>query len=200
MSIPEHFDQMLFNYFKYQIMSLKKFFEQFEKTEDNKSEFASEQAGLKQTEMKEAWDEKQEISEGGSSKRLISTEISPGINVSKKQKEGSSFGKTNKTDDDDDRGDMEAMLQSETPAWAKHLLLEITEVKRTVIQISDLRSELTKLTNSFISFENRHSIRVNEMDKAVNFFSNKYDEIEKANRHLEERVIQLESKKKKLKQ
>ena len=36
------------------------------------------------------------------------------------------------------------------------------------------------------------------MDKAVNFFSNKYDEIEKANGHLEERVIQLESEKKKL--
>ena len=34
------------------------------------------------------------------------------------------------------------------------------------------------------------------MDKAVNFFSDKYDEIEKANRHLEERVIQLESEKK----
>ena len=66
--------------------------------------------------MKEAWDEKQEISESGSSKRLRSTEISPGINVSKKQKEGSPFGKTNKTDDDDDRGHMEAMLQSETPA------------------------------------------------------------------------------------
>ena len=103
-------------------MSLNKFFEQFEKTEDDKSEFASrgnynenlskEQVGLKQTEMKEAWDEKQEISESGSSKRLRSTEISPGINVSKKQKEGSPFGKTNKTDDDDDdRGDIEAMLQ-----------------------------------------------------------------------------------------
>ena len=60
-------------------MSLKKFFDQFEETEDDKSEFASrgnynenlskEQAGLKQTEMKEAWDEEQEISEGGSSKR-----------------------------------------------------------------------------------------------------------------------------------
>ena len=189
-------------------MSLKKFFEQFEKTEDDKSEFVSrgnynenlskEQAGLKQTEMKEAWDEKQEISEGGSSKTLRSTEISPGINVSKKRKEGSPFGKTNKTDDDDDRGDMEAMLQSETPAWAKHPLLEITEVKRTVIQISDLRSELTKLINSFISFKTDIQFRVNEMDKAVNLFSNKYDEIEKANRHLEERVIQLESEKKKL--
>ena len=33
------------------------------------------------------------------------------------------------------------------------------------------------------------------MDKAVNFFSNKYDEIEEANRDLEERVIQLESEK-----
>ena len=33
------------------------------------------------------------------------------------------------------------------------------------------------------------------MDKAVNFFSNKYDEIEKVNRHLEERVIQLECEK-----
>ena len=55
--------------------------------------------------MKEAWDEKQEISEGGCSKRLRSTEISPGINVSKKQKEGSPFGKTNKTDDDDDDRD-----------------------------------------------------------------------------------------------
>ena len=177
-------------------MSLKKFFEQFEKTEGDKSEFASrgnynenlskEQAGLKQTEMKEAWDEKQEISEGGSPKRLRSTEISPGINVSKKQKEGSPFGKANKTDDDDDRGDMEAMVQSETLAWAKHLLLEITEVKRTVTQISDLRSELTKLTNSFISFKTDIQFRVNEMDKAVNFFSTKYDEIEKANRHLEE--------------
>ena len=105
------------------------------------------------------------------------------------KKEGSPFGKTNKTGDDDDRGDMEAMLRSETPAWAKHLLLEITEVKRTAIQISDLRSELTKLANSFISFKTDIQFRVNEMDKAVNFFSNKYDEIEKANRHLEERVI-----------
>ena len=148
--------------------------------------------------MKEGWDEKQEISKGGSSKRLRSTEISPGINVSKKQKECGPFGKTNKTDDDDDRGDMEAMLQSETPAWANHLLLEITEVKRTVIQISDLRSELTKLTNTFISFKTDIQFRVNEMDKAVNFFSDKYDEIEKANRDLEERVIQLESEKKKL--
>ena len=38
-------------------------------------------------------------------------------------------------------------LQIGTLAWAKHLLLEIIEVKRTVMQISDLRSELTKLTN-----------------------------------------------------
>ena len=38
------------------------------------------------------------------------------------------------------------------------------------------------------------------MDKAVNFFSIKYDEIEKANRHLEGRVIQLESEKKEAQQ
>ena len=38
------------------------------------------------------------------------------------------------------------------------------------------------------------------MDKAVNFFSNKCDEIEEANRHLEERVIQLESEKKEAQQ
>ena len=150
--------------------------------------------------MKEAWEEKQEISESGSSKRLRSTEISPGINVSKKQKEGTPFGKTNKTDDDDDRGDMEAMLQIETPTWEKHLLLEITEVIRTVIQISDLRSELTKLKNSFISFKTDIQFRVNETDKALNFFSDKYDEIEEANRHLEERVIQLESEKKEAQQ
>ena len=111
------------------------------------------------------------------------------------KKEGSPFGKTNKTDDNDDRGNTEAMLQTESPAWAKHLLLEITEVKRTVIQISDLRSELTKLTNSFIGFKTDIQFRVNEKDKAINFFSNKYDEIEKGNRHLEERVIQLESEK-----
>ena len=42
--------------------------------------------------------------------RLRSTEISPEINVSKKQKEGSALGKTNKTDDDDDRGDTKAMF------------------------------------------------------------------------------------------
>ena len=90
------------------------------------------------------------------------------------------------------------MMMIETPAWAKHLLLEISEVKRTVKQISDLRSELTKLTNSFISFKTDIQFRVNEMDKAVNFFSNKYDEIEKVNRHLEERVIQVECEKKKL--
>ena len=110
-------------------MSLKKFFWQFEKAEDDKSEFASrrnynenlrkEQAGLKETEMKETREEKQEISEGGSSKRLRSTEIAPGINVSKKQKEGSLVGKTNKTDDDDDRGDMEAMLQTEKNGMAE---------------------------------------------------------------------------------
>ena len=83
----------------------------------------------------------------------------------------------------------------ETPVWAKHLLLEITEVKRTVLQISDLRSELTKLTNSFISFKSDIQFRVNEMDKAVNFSSNKCDEVEKTNQPLEERMIQLESEK-----
>ena len=73
--------------------------------------------------MQETWEEKQEISEGGSSKRLQSTETSPGINVSKKQKESSPLGKTSKTEDDG-RGDVtEAMLQIETLAWAKHLLL-----------------------------------------------------------------------------
>ena len=67
------------------------------------------------------------------------------------------------------------MLQIETPAC--------TEVKRTVIQISDLRSELTKL-NSFISSKTDIQFRVNVMEKAVNFFSDKYDEIEKANQYL----------------
>ena len=111
------------------------------------------------------------------------------------KKRVSPLGKTNGTEDDD-RGDTEAMLQLETPAWAKHLLLEITEVKTTVLQISDLRSELTKLTNSFISFKSDIQFRVNVMDKAVNCFSNKYDENrKKTNRHLEERVIQLESEK-----
>ena len=65
----------------------------------------------------------------------------------------------------------------------------------TVLQISDLRSELTKLTNSFISFKSDIQLRVNEIDKAANFFSNKYEKLEKTNRHLEERVIQLESEK-----
>ena len=84
-------------------MSLKKFFEQFEKAEEDKSEFASrrnynenltkEQAGLKQIEMQETREEKQEISESRSSKRLQSTETSPEINVSKKPKESSPLGK-----------------------------------------------------------------------------------------------------------
>ena len=114
-------------------MSLKKFFEQFEKAGEDKSEFASrrnynenvakKKAGLKQTEMQETQEEKQEISEGGS-KRLRSTETSPGINVSKKQKESSPLGKTIETEDDG-RGDTEAMLQIEIPALAKHLQLEI---------------------------------------------------------------------------
>ena len=116
--------------------------------------------------------------------------------MSKKQKESSPLGKTNETEVDG-QGDIKATLQIETPAWAKHPLLEITEVKRTVLQISGLRSELTELTNSFISFKSDIQFRVNEMDKAVNFFSNKYDEVEKTNRHLEERVIQLENEKKK---
>ena len=93
---------------------------------------------------------------------------------------------------------MEAMLHLETPACTKHLLLEITEVKRTVIQISNLRSELTKLTNSFISFKSDIQFRANEMDETANFFSIKYDEVGKTNRHLEERVIHLESEKKAL--
>ena len=92
--------------------------------------------------MLETWEEKQEIREAGSSKRLQSTETPPGINVSKKRKESSPLGKTNKTEDDD-RGDTEATSQLETPAWAKHLLLKISEARRKVLQISDLRSELT---------------------------------------------------------
>ena len=94
--------------------------------------------------------------------------------MSKKQKESSPLGKT----EVDGRGDT-VMLQIETLAWAKHLLLEITEVKRTVLQILDLRRELTKLTNNFISFKSDIQFRVNEMDKDLNFFSNKYDEVEK---------------------
>ena len=89
--------------------------------------------------------------------------------MSKKQKESSPLGKTNQTEDDGG-GDAEAMLQIETPAWIKHLLLEFTEVKTTVLQISDLRSELTKLTNSFISFKSDIQFRVNEMGKASSDF------------------------------
>ena len=57
--------------------------------------------------MKETWEEKQEISEGGSAKRPRSI----WNKCVQKQKEGCPLGKTNKTDDDDDRGDTEAMLR-----------------------------------------------------------------------------------------
>ena len=57
--------------------------------------------------------------------------------------------------------------------------LKLLKSKRQSYKISDLRSELTKSTNNFINFKSDIQFRVNEMDKAVNFFCNKYDKVKK---------------------
>ena len=111
---------------------------------------------------------------------------SPGINLQKKSREGSNV--------EDSNTDEEEMTEDEPgpPSWVKDLTLKIADVKNSVAGLANIASELSKLTNSFIALKSEITQKMINLENSVDFCSNSYDDIKRANDVADTRITQLE--------
>ena len=121
-----------------------------------------------------------------STKRPRSSGSSPGINLQKRSREGSNV--------EDSNTDEEEMAEDEPrpSSWVKDLLLQIADVKNSVVGLANIGSELTKLTNSFIAFKFEITQKMINLENSEDFCSKSYDDMKRANDSAVTRITQLE--------
>ena len=75
-----------------------------------------------------------------------------------------------------------------TPSWVMDLTLQKGDVKNSVAGLANIGSELSKVTNSFISFKSEIMQKMVNLENSLDFCSKSYDDMKRANDVADTRV------------